>query len=42
MTQALTISSADLLKKLMDKWEEALQVTIETGYWEDTSRWRTP
>jgi hypothetical protein len=37
MTQGFTMASAaDLLKKLMDNWEEALQVTIETGYWKDT------
>jgi DnaJ-domain-containing protein 1 len=29
-------SAADLLKNLMGQWEEALQVTIETGYWKDT------
>jgi hypothetical protein len=37
MSAPFTMASAgDLFKKLMDKWEEALQITIKTGYWKDT------
>ncbi len=37
MSDGFTMASAaDLLKNLMEHWEEALQVTIETGYWKDT------
>lgn len=37
MSGALTMSTAaETLKGLMDHWEEALQVTIKTGYWIDT------
>jgi hypothetical protein len=36
MTGLTMANMADTLKKLMDHWEEALQVTIKTGYWKDT------
>jgi hypothetical protein len=37
MTEPFTMASAaDLLKNLMEKWEEALLTTIKTGYWKDT------
>lgn len=37
MSALITMATlADTLKKLMEQWEEALQVTIKTGYWKDT------
>jgi len=37
MSGGLTMSTvAEALKGLMDHREEALQVTIKTGYWNDT------